>query len=106
MGLIGGAVVVGAVAVAAALRRVSGEFDIVPNADNSKMYLTNNCSFLYHLQKQPKTVAEHALKGSLKKRMKLFGGLAEHNDAAARPQRRYEPEDVYTLAPEPASAYV
>jgi hypothetical protein len=32
--------------------------------------------------------------------MKLFGRLAEHNDAAERPPRRYEPEDVYTIAPE------
>jgi hypothetical protein len=63
-------------------------------------------ALMFTPQKQPKTVAEHALKGSLAKRMKLFGHLAEHNDAAVRPPRRYEPEDVYTLAPEPASAYV
>jgi hypothetical protein len=61
---------------------------------------------LSFIQKKPTAVAEHSLKGSLAKRMKLFGRLAEHNDDAVRPPRRYEPEDVYTLAPEPASAYV
>jgi hypothetical protein len=61
---------------------------------------------MYTLQKQPKAIAEHALKGSLARRMKLFGRLAEHNDAAVRPPRRYEPEDAYTLAPEGRSAIV
>lgn len=42
--------------------------------------------------------ADHALKGSLQKRMKLFGRLAaEHK--TERPPRRYE-EDVYLEAPE------
>ena len=101
-GAVGAAVVAGAAIAMATIRRVS-----YPRL-NSAMSLHafhELTTFLVSFAPQKKVVAAkaHPLKGSLDRRMKLFGHMAEHNDVE-RPPRRASTDDDYHPAPEEAGS--
>lgn len=93
LGMVGAAVILGIGVATLTVRGVS---------EKRRQEVRYRSLFLtFALQRKIRT-SEHALKGSLNRRMTLFSQMAAHSNVS-RPPRRFE-EDVYHAAPDGTAA--